>query len=533
VTVRPKILARSPSWTKLPPDQHANSIYLSGADGRVRSYSQNGELGWKSPATGEADQFLVNDQVVVTSGQDGVNAFSTNDGAVVWSRPGQRDLETLTARAVVTSQRSDVKALDTTTGELIWKTTSHEPVIVWGDSLLTVGGARDRQETLQSRQPDTGQITWSTTDGDIQHVIPNGETLLYSSTKFGRHHQQVQRVSCRDKTGGVTWEYRCTGRLRSAPLPSPDGTRIALSQKSPVDPSTSVLTVLDASTGIALMSTPTAMETKVAFGKDGSVVLAETEFARIPGEEKTWLRCLDSSGDEKWSRPGKPDWMSAGDHVIVADGTRLSRLSSQTGQAVWSQTFSGALSPVTTSEGRLTMLEDGCRLVTVDLSQGEITETMSNGEKIFIAPEGRISDHQGQIWNESVGGSSNFAGQWAEPEPFHIAMKAAPTERNSNQAVFVDWDGDEADDGTDPILLDSQRKVVSWKDLQSRDHDEDQRLETENLEGLNLWFDSDGDGKVSSEAEINPLLYPAFDKGRLELDQSLLWLASDSRCPKS
>jgi outer membrane protein assembly factor BamB len=536
VKALPHFLARSPAWTKLPPNQRGNSIYLSGADGSVRSFNaDDGALRWQSKALEEADQFLLDDSVVMTSSRRGVSALRLTDGTKLWSRQEALDLKSMSAQAVVASRRDDVKALSKNTGAVLWQTTSHEPLGKWGDRVFTVGGEKDSRETLQVRQPDTGRIAWSTTDGDIQHVVPNGDTLIYSASKFGRHHEKIQHISCRDETGGVAWEYRCTGELRSIPALSPDGEHIALSQKNPMDPSTSLLTVLDAKTGLAKFELATALKTEVAFAIDGSVVVSETEFARNPGEEKTWLRCVEDSGRVRWSRRGKPDWMTTGEQFVVAVGSRLSQLELESGREIWSLSLEGDLSPVSRSQSRLTVLEDGCRLTTVDLSQGQVTGTLSSGERIFVGQQGRLSDHQGNIWKETVEpfDPSSFVGRWNMKEPFHIAMKAGPTERNTRQAVFVDWDGDETDDGTDPILLDSERIIMSPSALKSRDLDGDQRLETVDLAGLSLWFDSNGDGEISSEAEINPLLSSAFDKGRIELDQSLLWLASDSRCPSA
>ena len=358
--------------------------------------------------------------------------------------------------------------------------------------------------------------------------------MLYGSTKFSRHHQEVQRVSCRDRSGSVRWEHRCAGELRSAPLFSPDGSRIALVQKSPVDPSTSVLTLLDAMSGEPYYQVPAFMETQVAFAGDGRLFLSETAFSEVSGEEQTRLRCLDSSGQTQWSRPQKPDWMTPEEQLLIAAGSRLSRLSVDSGLELWSIELGAPSAPVSCSDGQLIVNADGCRLVTVELSEGRVERVVGTGEKLFVGSQGHISDHTGLLWKDRIAlsGSSPLVGRWESPDPFHIGMKASATQRNGLSSVFVDWDGDDTDDGTDPILLDSERKVISWVALQGRDHDGDLRLETEKLSDLSLWFDSDGDGRISSEAEINPLLSSAFDKARIDLDEDLLWLASDSRCAK-
>jgi hypothetical protein len=183
------------------------------------------------------------------------------------------------------------------------------------------------------------------------------------------------------------------------------------------------------------------------------------------------------------------------------------------------------------SQGRLRVNQNGYDILTLDPKSGDVLSTTSTGHTFFVDPQGRIADHEGQIWKETLPvDRSLFVGKWTDTEPFHIGMKSAPTSRKERPAVFVDWDGDEQDDGSDPVLLDEKRELVSWQQLAARDTDADKRLRTEELSNLNLWFDSDGDGEVSSDAEFRPLLSSSFDKGRVELDHQLLWLASDSRC---
>lgn len=526
----PGILARSPVWTKLPPLQQKSSVVLAGADGRIRAYdSTSGELQWQTSIDEEAEQLQGSDQVVVSANPHGITAFQASDGAALWSKRVRLRLESVSDETVVASRRGEVTALESSSGEVKWSAPSHEPVKTWRGAIVTVGGDRNRRETLQVREAASGRVKWSTTDGDITHVLPHGDNLLYSSLKFDRHSQEVQRLSFRDANGQVLWEHRCAGELRFAPVHSPDGQRLALSQKNPVNSSTSILTVLNAGTGRQLFQIPTGLKTDVIFLEDGSLMLSETEFSEVPGEEKTWLRCLDPLGEQKWVNAGKPDWLAGGSRTVTASGNTLRALSSQTGEPIWSLTFEDKLAPVGLTKNELMLLEGGSNLVTVDLDRGQKTRSVSSGDKLFIASQGRIVDHEGQLWSETVETSGQFAGTWEIPDPFHIAMRTAPTERNQRQAVFVDWDGDEKDDGTDPVLLDTSRQVVSWKDLTERDTDSDSRLETESLQGFSLWFDSDRNGEISSEAELNPLLAPAFDKGRIEMDKNLLWLAADSR----
>ncbi|MCA9781222.1 MAG: hypothetical protein KC800_31090, partial [Candidatus Eremiobacteraeota bacterium] len=249
------------------------------------------------------------------------------------------------------------------------------------------------------------------------------------------------------------------------------------------------------------------------------------------GEEETRLRSLDSQGNEKWSRPGRADWMTSGAHLTVVRGSTLTGIESETGGEMWVRQLTGSLAPLDLSGHQLRLSESGCRLHTLNTETGEISDTVSSGHTFFVNPNGRVSDHDGQIWRDPLPADrSAFVGEWKEVEPFHIGMKAAPTSRLERQAVFVDWDGDEKDDGSDPVLLDDKREIVSWAQLRGRDTDSDRRLDTRELSGLNLWFDSDGDGKVSSDAEFRPLLSSSFDKGRIELASELLWLASDSSC---
>lgn len=526
----PTILAYAPSWTRLAPVQEGDSLILSGADGKIRAYdSRDGHEKWATPAVEESERFELTDRFLVSTSLDEMAGFSSVDGRTLWQRPESMKLEALTNAALLASKRGEIQSLDPQTGSTVWQANIHQPVVLWNDSALTVEGERDRRETLQARDLKTGMKHWQTSDGDIRHVVPLGDQLLYSAVKFGRHHQEVQRLSSRGTDGSLKWTFRCPGELRVPPQPSPDGRRIALLQKAPADPSRSVLSILN-NQGELLFEAPAAHEADIAFMDDGSLVLSEKEFSRTPGEEETRIRGLDSEGKERWSRAGQADWMSSGTDLIVSRKSVLTALDPTTGEEEWSKELSGDLAPLDLSQGRIRISQDGRSVVTLDTESGEVESTTSSGHTFFVNAQGRVADHEGQIWNETVPvDRSPFVGEWEETEPFHIGMKSAPTLRQERSAVYVDWDGDELDDGSDPVLLDGNRKLVSWQQLGARDTDADGRLNNQELSDLNLWFDSDGDGEVSSEAEFRPLLSSSFDKGRVELENQLLWLASDSR----
>ena len=527
----PTILAHAPSWTRIPPTQKGDSLILSGADGKFRAYdTQNGTEKWSTPAVEESERFQITDRYLVSTGLDSVVGFSSVDGRALWQRSEPMRLEALTNVALLASQRGEIQSLDPQTGNTVWQVDVHQPVVLWNGSALTVEGERDRRETLQARDLQSGTPKWQTSDGDIRHVVPFGDQLLYSAVKFGRHHQEVQRVSSRGVDGSLKWSFRCPGELRVPPQPSPDGGRIALLQKAPADPSRSVLSILD-NEGKLVFETAAAHKVDIAFRDDGGLVLSETEFSRTPGEEETRLRGLDSEGNERWSRPGRADWMRSGSDLIVSQDKTLTAIDPATGRNRWSRPLSGNLAPLNMSQGLIQVSLDGCSILTLETKSGDVVSTTSTGHSFFVNPQGRVADHEGQIWEESLPlDRSLFVGEWKEVEPFHIGMKSAPTSRNERPAVYVDWDGDERDDGSDPVLLDQNRELVSWQQLEARDADRDSRLNNEELSQLNLWFDSDGDGQVSSDAEFRPLLDSSFDKGRVELDHQLLWLASDSRC---
>ena len=95
----------------------------------------------------------------------------------------------------------------------------------------------------------------------------------------------------------------------------------------------------------------------------------------------------------------------------------------------------------------------------------------------------------------------------------------------------MDWDGDNSDDGRDPVLIKADNTLVGWSELVKSDADGDGRLETDDLRNYRLWFDLDGDGQVSSAQELSDLIEDSsFDKGRFELTQNKLWLAYQSGC---
>lgn len=545
ISATPKIRVQSPAWSGLAPQRDGSKLLAAGVDGRMRAFQvETGESIWTSPLTEETMEFQTAGDTVVTLGRDSVSALHTEDGRLLWKSEGRKELVGVTDRVAATADRSGIEVLDLKSGHTLWSKESHHSPSLWKDLALTVGGTRDRAEVLRAHDPQSGEILWAVSDGKMDYIVGGNTTLLYANTKIGKHNQEYQLVSSRSATGASEWTHRASGPLRSEPTFSPDGTQIALKEKNPANPSRSFLTILNAESGELVFRADAGHKFEVNFLPDGGVVLAESEFALVPGDEETRLRRLDAQGQELWSKPGRPDWVWGGEHLVTATGRQMSKLDSHTGEVLWSKSMEAQPSPVSADSTQMTILLEGCTLRTLNLGDGEVVSTVTTGDKIFVG-EGDdpipLSDHQGRIWEQALpsGGKGRFQGSWPVAEPFHMSLHSGAITRDDKSAVFVDWDGDEQGTDHDPILLDSTNSVVSWEQLKKRDVESEGRLETESLKDLKLWFDMNGDGEVSSAEELSLLVSESFDKARMELSidegkasdqQGLLWLASDSIC---
>ena len=535
----PTTFVPTPSWTASAPKSNSSQVIVAGADGKFRAYAEkSGAALWQSKALEETVDFRVSDQFVVSQDRRSLSSLSTQNGKLLWKRSHPGDLVALKDQVVLTNKFGELQAIDLESGEFRWKSPTHSPPTAVGDQVLLVTGQKDQIETLESRNAQTGQRLWSTTDGDIEHVISSENSVIYSSQKLGRHAQKIQIVSCRDHQGKGQWNHQSPGLLRQAPKFSPDGRKVCLTGRDPANGSKSFLTLLNAQTGETIFSTQTEYEVQVSFLKNGGLVLAETEFTRIPGEEVKTFRALDAQGNDLWTRPGHPDWVMAGEQLVVSEDHKLASLDLNTGNLHWQKEFSGPLRPVASDGQRLSVLHHNCRLMTLDADTGDITETRSTGDTILIgshlSDEGKtlVSDHEGRFWKEDLPSpSEQVTGQIPESKLFHIPFLAGPIQRGEFDAVFVDWDGDETGTVNDPILLNREQETVTWSELENRAPNGTLRLENEQLKDLSLWFDSDQDGTVSSTSELSPLLEnSSFDKARLDLAEHRLWLAADSTC---
>lgn len=531
----PEIKIKNPSWTALPAKQSENTIVVAGADGVVRGYSVGeGTRRWETDVAEEPLDFRVSDTHIVAKGRDEMAVVRERDGHLLWKSEA-RELVDLTAGVVLTQARGEVSALRLSDGATLWKAESLQPAVSDQGLSLNLSGERGRRERLEAREVETGEIRWSTTDGDIDHVLVRPDSILYTNQKLGRHFETLQFVTSRNRAGDVQWSHQCSGKLRVAPQYSPDGRQLLLQEVHPADPSRSLVTLLSTESGRPTAQFPAAHNVDATFLSNGRVAIGESDYSLIPDQGEKRLRVLTGKGNELWRKSGRPSWMMGGENLLTWDGERLSSLALESGKPTWQLEFPGTLIPVGREGTSATFLHNGCRLLTLDSTSGKVKDEIDTGHQLMLGeePNGLVTDHEGQVMVRELPGSqgSLLAGDWKKPRPFHLPFLSGPVERNGGEAVFVDWDGDEKDDGRDPILLDAQNSPVSWTDLQNRDGDSDATLETRELADLRLWFDMDRDGKVSSDNEIDPLIaQQSFDKGRLNLAGNELWLASGSRC---
>ena len=534
-SMAPKNLFHSPVWTHLPLKSSNSFVISSGADGRLRAFHKvSGSLSWATQSCDDPEQLWTNDTVVVSQGREGFSVHRSEDGAKTWGKEGRDEILRLTDRALLTAGAGEVKARSLVDGQPLWAVRTHQKTALTEDTAFLVGGVKGRQETIEARRIDDGRLLWQTSDGDIQDLVPGKTTFLYTSVKVGEHKEDVTYLSSRNLKGEAGWSYRCQGKLRQPPVFSPDESRVAVVEQHPIDPSRSLFTLLDAQTGASLYSVPAAFQTEPTFLKTGEVALAETEFSRIPDQEEKRFRLLDMEGRESFRLEGRPDWSLGGERLVVARGDRLEGLSLSDGSVKWSRRLSGPVAPVTLSEENLTILVDGCEMVTLNTADGEVKERFCSGDKLFVeAGSDYFGDHEGRAWQRTTPDFpvGVFGGAWKTPESTQYSFLSGPCRRGDSEAVFVDWDGDNSDDGRDPVLIKADNTLVGWSELVKSDADGDGRLETDDLRNYRLWFDLDGDGQVSSAQELSDLIEDSsFDKGRFELTQNKLWLAYQSGC---
>lgn len=533
--VSPSFQIQSPSWSALPASRSGKSVVLAGADDTLRAYSdETSQLLWQRPLGSEPEQLFAGDRYLVSKNRDSLVTVDGLEGKTLWSKDGGDKVLATSGSVVVTEDRDRVQAFSLTAGEPVWSASKKGPTAQELDTVFVVTPQEPGVESLEAREIDSGAVRWRLTDGDIQHVQATEHGVFYSAVKIGKHKEPVTHVSGRELSGEHRWGYTCPGPLREPPILSADGARLALKMVNPVNRSVSFVSVLDARTGEELFQDDAALDFDVAFLNDGSVLLGETEFSEVPDQGTTRHRLLNRKGVELWRKPGRPSWMMGGESPVVQLEGRLVRLDVESGEEVWASQLGGA-TPISADPERLAVLVDGCRMMSVDLKGGAVLESVSSGDQLLINPEepGLLTDHEGRVWTASLpeGGAELFAGEWERPRPFHIPFLMGPARRGEQEAVFVDWDGDEADGGDDPILIDSHHSVLSMEQLKARDQDADGRLATAQLEDLSLWFDLDSNGEVTSSRELTPLIDSAsFDKARVEFEQERLWLASGSRC---
>lgn len=528
-------LFHAPVWSSIPAKKAGSVLVSAGADGKLRAFSSaDGTPAWTSSAEADPVDMLADVKFVVVKGREKLSAHSASTGARLWDSDKAGQLLGMTDKIVLSTTRDGVEATVVATGETAWKQDTHQDVTISSGLAFVVSGERNEREILQARNLDDGAIAWETSDGDIGEVVPGPNSILYSSVKIGKHKQEVQYLSSRGVDGARKWIHLCSGELRATPHFSPDGNRVAIVEQNPADPSRSFVTLLNAENGNVLLSVPAAYQSEVNFLDSGNLLVSETEFSRVPDTEEKRVRLLAPDGTEKWARDGRPNWTVGGSNLIVADGNRLSRLSEESGQPLWSREFEGEIAPVSAGQTKLQLLVDGCELLDLNPQTGATRANFCSGDKLLVETgSDYISDHDGRVW-EGTGSDADSApirGDWEKSEPTQFSFLSGPAKRGGKDAVFVDWDGTESDDGEDPILVDSDNAVVAWKELTNKDKTGSGRLETEQLRDYKLWFDINGDGEVSSASELSPLVEDSsFDKGRFELTQNRLWLAYQSGC---
>ncbi len=227
--------------------------------------------------------------------------------------------------------------------------------------------------------------------------------------------------------------------------------------------------------------------------------------------------------------------------------TEIALRQADSGEVLWSHTFRANLGAlVIGAEDQIHVLERNCTLAVLNPS-GELVSEFHTGHSLLLhpeaSPEGQIfvTDHEGRAFALQTGPAGELPqtrqrGAVYTPQPwtYHINLGEC------DHGVYCDWDGDGIyTPGNDPVLLldrdrdgqpGSDDRLGGLTDLAAADSDGDGLLTGDELTNFRLWYDWDGDGQLSAEDTVAPLVGDGFDKGKIEVDTAKMALASGGFC---
>jgi len=217
------------------------SVYLLGADGRVRWRADFRDLALGQPALGP--------DVVVVGGMTSIAAFARSDGAPRWSHDSAVVTNSLAVAGdtvLVGDDSGTLAALDAETGEPRWSV--QYPGALWSGARVDPKRGAVVATWHQSDSPAvrvldlaTGALRWEApTDRFTAAPALRGGRVVLAIGDGNRH----ARVEARDlRTGALQWQTRVPASFEEAIEPAVDRRAVAVVDHF------GVVTVLDVATG--------------------------------------------------------------------------------------------------------------------------------------------------------------------------------------------------------------------------------------------------------------------------------------------
>ncbi len=492
-----------------------------------------------------------------------------------------------------------VEALDPATGDLLWSVLTGDKISgpfvgSQGELFLLDRLQKPPHFSLRRIEPKTGETLWRrdlprlrarpivTHENQVfvtSHTVPSGGTevqaldLETGQPSFRFQAEKVDKIQFRDDdllmfsitprrsgdlwdlqqrdrhTGELDWCYRAQGLVRSPAHYSPDGSRVLLFEQPRGRLETRLL-ALDRESGQKAWEIRGGLGTELVFGGQGQLFFHQTEFDS-KGLAFARLRRADPvTGDLLWSVEvdAPPRWLQAtpeGHLVTVADrgpdASVVRCFDGDSGELRWERRAEhGVQQAIVGPPGHLFLVENGCRLVSLEPATGRVQELFSSGHSLAVTHSTEATfklwatDHDGAVYSWSHEGPSPSSQPTGSLRQLSRWQVERPLE-DGPRGLYLDWDLDGQFSPINDVVLMRQSEEgpepLRLADLPALDRNGDGRLEDQELEGVWLWIDSDRNGEISEPDRFQPLLdgHP-FDRARVELEEARMALASGGRC---
>lgn len=551
--------AQLDEWVAGAPLADQENLYVTDIQGRLSAVDlDTGEKKWSCPGTSSYNQtqVLENGPLLRQVDQE-LRAVDRQTGETLWThftgdkvgRPlfGEHGELFLTHNKPEGGQM--LLRVNPENGRTLWSREVDFGVQMAGGKILT-GTGEGRVKCLDA---ESGALCWAFRDGSVRVDEHRDGRILYTSTKYLDEGGMIQTVAQRDcETGELLWTREVEEGLAMAPQSTPDGSKVVFIRRVPGTYHTEMEAV-QVESGETAWRIATESSARVVYDAEGDLYLSHAKYSPDFNEVNYYAHRLDAeTGRELWTADtGSNNWTQVvGDSVISVEdsedgsyGGVIKARHADTGEIRWEvETEKGISGLVVGPELRIHLLDGNCTLKVLDSQSGETLSQYHNGETLSLLPrashDGRLylADHDGQVMALKTCGDGPIeenagSGYLRTPQSYTYQ---APL-REGPQGLYCDSDrsGDYAA-GTDPVLLrDPEGALVGGglSELAASDENGDGRLTGQELNGLFLWRDYDGDGAISDNDMVHPVgPSDQFDKARIDIADSKIVMARGSRC---